>query len=226
MVKDRAARPAGSTGRTQGRHAGLSRDRVLRAAVDLIDAEGLAALSMRRLARSLGVEAMTLYHHVKSKAALEDAVVEHVMTEAFASLDPEGPWQDVLAAYAMALHRGLASHPRTAPLFARRPAMTPRSLEQIEALLRVLTRAGFEAATALTIVRATGASVLGQHLGYDAEPSGTDASGPGRTESADERDGAAEFDLVAQALEVGLAGPEELVRFTVTSLVAGFERLL
>src|SRR6202012_992090 len=52
--------------------AGLSRDKVLEAALRLIDEHGLAALSMRRLASDLGVEAMSLYHHVRNKADLLD----------------------------------------------------------------------------------------------------------------------------------------------------------
>ncbi|HZG92102.1 MAG TPA: TetR family transcriptional regulator, partial [Pseudonocardia sp.] len=59
----------------------LSRDRVLRAAVDLADREGLEALTMRQLAQALGVEAMSLYHHVANKAAILDGAIEVVFDE-------------------------------------------------------------------------------------------------------------------------------------------------
>lgn len=205
------------TARVQGRHAGITRDQVLRVAVALIDTEGLAALSMRRLARELGVEAMTLYHHVKNKAALEDAVVEYVLTEAFAQLAPVGPWQQVVSSYAMALHRGLLAHPGAAVLFAQRPAMTPRNLEQLENLLDALTKAGFSSADALTIVRATAASVLGQHLSLDSDRP--------PLEVVDQSDLAGNV-LTTRALEPGLPGIDAMVDFIVTALVAGYERLL
>ena len=72
----------------------LSRERVMRAAVDVADAEGIAAVSMRRIGQELGVEAMSLYNHVAGKEALLDAMVEQVATElvaAVASLDSPDP---------------------------------------------------------------------------------------------------------------------------------------
>ncbi len=59
----------------------LSRGRVLRAAVDLADRDGLEALTMRRLAQELGVEAMSLYHHVANKDAILDGAIEVVVGE-------------------------------------------------------------------------------------------------------------------------------------------------
>ena len=58
----------------------LSRDDIVTTAVDLADRDGLAKLSMRSLARELGVEAMSLYHHVANKEALLDAMVDRVFT--------------------------------------------------------------------------------------------------------------------------------------------------
>ncbi|HWL50732.1 MAG TPA: TetR family transcriptional regulator, partial [Acidimicrobiia bacterium] len=59
----------------------LTRERVLRAAVDLADREGLEALTMRNLARDLGAEAMSLYYHVANKEAVLDGVVDVIMDE-------------------------------------------------------------------------------------------------------------------------------------------------
>ena len=72
----------------------LSRERVMRAAVDVADAEGISAVSMRRIGQELGVEAMSLYNHVAGKEALLDAMVEQVATElvaAVAALDSPDP---------------------------------------------------------------------------------------------------------------------------------------
>ena len=57
----------------------LTRDRVIEAALRVMDTEGLEAVSMRRVAREVGVEAMSLYHHVEDKEDLLDGICEHVM---------------------------------------------------------------------------------------------------------------------------------------------------
>ncbi|MFC7479378.1 TetR/AcrR family transcriptional regulator [Luedemannella flava] len=67
----------------------LSRERVLAAAVALADAEGVPALTMRRLAKDLGVEAMSLYHHLPGKDALLDGLVESVVGEIVGAVDDE-----------------------------------------------------------------------------------------------------------------------------------------
>jgi len=67
----------------------LSRERVLRAAIELADAEGLEALTMRRLAKALGVEAMSLYNYVKSKDELLDGILEAVAEEVAPAEGPD-----------------------------------------------------------------------------------------------------------------------------------------
>ena len=72
--------------RTRADRAGLSRGQVLDAALDLVDRDGVAALSMRRLGAELGVEAMTVYHYLPNKDALLDGIVERVMAQAETAL--------------------------------------------------------------------------------------------------------------------------------------------
>ncbi|AXE38035.1 TetR/AcrR family transcriptional regulator C-terminal domain-containing protein [Acidipropionibacterium virtanenii] len=204
--------------RIQGRHAGLNRDQILEAAVALIDAEGRRALSMRRLAQELGVEAMTLYHYVRNKGALEDAIVEHVLAESVEEPDGDGSWQEVLADYARALHRGLLAHPGVVPLFATRPALTPRGVRTLEDLLGILTDAGFTPRTALTMVHATAACVLGQHVGRgdeDAEEATASALPAGE-----------DLPLMRAALADGVPGLEERFQIVLTALVSGYEATL
>jgi TetR/AcrR family tetracycline transcriptional repressor len=203
-----------SQARVQGKHAGLSRHRVLRTAVGLVDAEGVAALSMRRLARELDVEAMTLYHHVRNKEALEDAIVEHVLAESIGQPKASGSWQEAITGYALDLHRGLLAHPGVVTLFATRPALTSRNLRELEGLLRVLTAAGFSAGTALMIVHATASSVLGQHLTKQDESSDTPVPG------------GADLPLVSEVLEAGFPGVDARMDFTLNALVTGYESLL
>lgn len=204
-------------GRAQGRHAGLTRDHVLRAALRLVDREGAAALSMRKLARELDVEAMTLYHHVRNKQALEDAIVEQVLVDSLPRVEPSASWQDVLLAYALGLHHGLAAHPGTVPLFATRPGLTTRTSTELEDVLQVLTEAGFTPATGLRIVHAIAGAVIGQHL---AQP----------VERADEGTEAGlldldEMPLVREALAAGTPTLDERLSFTLEALIAGFEKL-
>ena len=210
--------------RAQGKHAGLSRERVVEAAVRLVDGDGVATLSMRRLARELEVEAMTLYHHVPNKQALEDGIVEYVLAEALrgatgpatshpASSAPAS-WQQSMAGYADGLHRALSAHPGTAILFASRPAVTTRNLAELEGLLRVLREAGFAARTALLMVYALAGSVVMQHLGDGAEDSRSVQEELGRG-----------FPVFSEAVAAGPPSTEARLRFTVDSLIAGFETL-
>jgi AcrR family transcriptional regulator len=110
---------------------GLSREQVLDAALDLVDRDGVAALSMRRLGAELGVEAMTLYHYLPNKDALLDGIVERVMAQADTTLT-SGPWDRALTDYARSLRATLLRHPGAALIVATRPAVTPETLRAAE----------------------------------------------------------------------------------------------
>src|SRR5918911_507596 len=96
----------------------LTRPRILRAALKLIDGEGLDALSMRKLGAALGVEAMALYRHVPSKGALLDGVVELLLEQL--ELPPAGceSWSDAWLAVARSYRRLAHSHPGAFRLLA------------------------------------------------------------------------------------------------------------
>jgi AcrR family transcriptional regulator len=111
------------------RTAPLTRDEIFAAALAIIDAEGVEALSMRRLARDLGVEAMSIYHHVRDKQALLGGVVElSVRAEAPAPPKPGAAWQDVVAAVVLGFRRTLIAHPNVLPLMAAHPPTSPESM--------------------------------------------------------------------------------------------------
>jgi AcrR family transcriptional regulator len=139
--------------RTRADRAGLTRELVLDAALALADADGIAALSMRRLGAELGVEAMTLYHYLPNKDALLDGIVERVLAEADTTL-ADGRWERALAGYARSLRAALLRHPGAAPLVATRPAVTPETLRAAERGLALLTGAGFPVGRALDTVNA------------------------------------------------------------------------
>jgi AcrR family transcriptional regulator len=156
------------------RSPGLTRERVLEAAVSLVDREGLDALTMRRLAEVLGVEAMSLYRHVASKSDLLDGVHEMILGELVVP-ELKGPWRSVLRELARAFRRVLEAHPNAVLIFATRPAITPASVELVERVVAVLDRAGF-GRDAVHAFQAGVTFVIGQTLfrlgaSGDAEPS-------------------------------------------------------
>ena len=116
----------------------LTRDEIFAAALAIVDAEGFGALSMRRLSQDLGVEAMSLYHHVRDKQALLGGVVElSLRTQAPPPPRPETPWRDVVVTMVRAFRRTLVAHPNVLPLMAAHPpAPGESSAAHVEVPLR------------------------------------------------------------------------------------------
>jgi AcrR family transcriptional regulator len=128
----------------EDRRTPLSRERVLQAAVALADAEGIDALSMRRLAQELGVEAMSLYYHVANKADLLNAIVEVVVGEI--RLPPaDAEWKAAIRATAVSAHEILVRHPWSASLVLSGSGLSLGRLRYMEAILGSLRRGGFSA---------------------------------------------------------------------------------
>jgi AcrR family transcriptional regulator len=145
----------------------LSRGRVLRVAVGLADAEGLPALTMRRLAQELGVEAMSLYHYVANKEALLDGVLEVVMAEVDAALaDPGGPspaedWQAAMRARILATRAVLLEHPWAPRVIETRTGISPAMIGYYDGLLGVFRAGGFSYDLAHHAMHALGSRALG-----------------------------------------------------------------
>ena len=111
---------------------GLTREAVLAAAVAMADDQGIDALTMRALAHSVGVEAMSLYHHVPNKEALLDGMIDRVFAEV--ALPPaDGDWQ----------RAALRRHPWALPLLESRRTPGPANLAYHEANIACLRAAGF-----------------------------------------------------------------------------------
>ncbi|WP_240645746.1 TetR/AcrR family transcriptional regulator C-terminal domain-containing protein [Georgenia sp. SYP-B2076] len=137
----------------------MSRERVLAAALSLVDAEGVDALTMRRLARELGCNAMALYRYAASRDALLDGVVEIVIADLVIS--PDGPdWEAQLRRTAHEFRSLALAHPHVVPLLVTRPLSTPLglrplgTLRPLEMLLALLVDAGFSPEGALHVYRA------------------------------------------------------------------------
>jgi AcrR family transcriptional regulator len=108
----------------------LTRERVIDAALRVMDAEGLDAVSMRRVAREVGVEAMSLYNHVADKDDLLRGICDRVMG-GFEFPDGEGDWVERCKAGARAWRRLLQAHPDVMRLFAETHGPDPSSLDSL-----------------------------------------------------------------------------------------------
>jgi AcrR family transcriptional regulator len=115
---------------------------VLRAAIGLADRGGIASLSMRRLGDKLGVEAMSLYNHVRNKEDLLDGMVDIVFSEI--ALPPSGvDWRGAMRQRATSLHQVLLRHPWANGLMESRTNPGPANLRHHDAVLGSLREAGF-----------------------------------------------------------------------------------
>ncbi len=132
--------PYGDSGRRPRRRP-LDREQIVRAALGLLDEVGLDELTMRRLAERLGVQAASLYRHVRDKGELLVLLADEISGE-IPFVDLAGTWEEQLAAMAQNARRGLLAHRDGARLLAITPPAGPRRLKQIEQLLWVLRSAG------------------------------------------------------------------------------------
>lgn len=152
----------------------LTRERVLDAAIHLVDQHGLSSLTMRRLGRELDVEAMALYRHVSDRDDLLDGVVDRIVD----SMDddpqvlttPEHGWQDFLERLAHGFRGVALKHPSIFPVLVSRPPQAPwlrppmRSLRWVEIFLDGLIAEGFGDREAVAAYRSFTSFLLGYLL--------------------------------------------------------------
>ena len=153
------------------------------AALTLIEEQGLANLSMRKLGDQLGVEAMSLYRYVAGRDELLDLVVERVIGEMEHDHDvidsPQNGWQDFLQRLAHGVRRAALAHPVAFPLVASRPLEAPwlrpplRSAPWVERFLASMIAEGFSDANAVGAYRAFTSFLLG-HLLLEVASHGAD----------------------------------------------------
>lgn len=143
------------------RRTPLSRQRVLEAALALVDTEGLDALSMRKLGAELGVEAMSVYKHVKGKDALLDGIVEQLWTEVGHAVPKTTDWTEQLRSFARAVRAMMHRHPQATPLLFSRCTLPLPLVETYARLLDGLRDAGFDEAAAARSARSLGAYAMG-----------------------------------------------------------------
>lgn len=142
----------------------LTRERIITAAVELIEQEGVDAVSMRRIAAELGSGVMSLYNHVPSKAVLLDGVAERVMSGIDFVVDPGASWEDQVRGQARAFRQIARAYPRCTMVVVSRPANSEAALRPMEHALTTLRAAGFSADDAVRVMRAFIAYIIGSLL--------------------------------------------------------------
>jgi TetR/AcrR family tetracycline transcriptional repressor len=127
--------------------AALDRERIVDAALRVVDGDGVEALSIRRLAAELGTSPMAVYWHVRDKAELLDLVGEAVL-ETIELPPPEGDWREQLRAMHRAMLTAVLRHPNTADLMIGRARYGRAGIAMFERLLSILLGAGLSPAAA------------------------------------------------------------------------------
>ena len=141
--------------------APLSRLRIARAALAIVDGEGLDALSMRRLGAELGVEGMAVYRHFPNKAAVLAGVVEVLLAALVIPPPSDMPWQTVFRELSRAYRALLLRHPHAIPLLAALPLSDPAAARAAGAVMAQLRAAGFDAPSALKTLATITSYVIG-----------------------------------------------------------------
>jgi AcrR family transcriptional regulator len=150
----------------------LNRERVLRGAIDMADANGIESLSMRSLGRELGVEAMSLYNHVANKEDLLDGIADIVVGEIALPASGED-WQSAMRRRAISAREMLSRHPWAGAVIDSRSTPSPARLRYPEAVLGNLRQAGFSVEMAVHAFFTVDAYIYGFAVQEQNLPSGT-----------------------------------------------------
>jgi AcrR family transcriptional regulator len=167
----------------------LTGERIVQAAVEMIDREGVDGLSMRKLGAALGVEGMALYRHVGSKERVLDGVVETLLAELELPAAGSSSWIDACYAIARSYRRIAHRHRGAFQLLALSPLTTAQRFERAQAPVAILRAAGFSDTAAHRAFQ----TLLGYSDGFLLREL-TDGPGP---LDAEEADAAFEFGLRA-----------------------------
>ena len=202
--------------------APLSRQRIELAALELIEKEGLAAFSIRKLGGALGVEAMSIYHYFPGKAHILDALIDHIIAEMFPFPPAELPWQEKLRRIAHQWRDLLRKRPSLFTFIATHRLNTRMGLRWINETIRTCGEAGLTREQTVRMFRTFGyylnGAVLDETVGY--------ARGPSTVEPVPDEEVARDYP------EVVAAGPffhpsewDRTFDFGVELLIEGYAKL-
>jgi AcrR family transcriptional regulator len=211
-MADRRSRP----------RSGLTRDKILDAAIAFIDEHGLTALSTRRLGAALGVEGMTLYHYIPNKGALLDGMVERLLEQAMV-VPPQAadtPWPEAVRQRAHELRATLLAHPAMLTVLATRPVATPAAFRLLENGLAILRAQGVSLGRAMDVLNAVTMFVIGHTLAEAGQTPGHEGTEP---DPAELQVDAADYPHLAEAMATG-SGLDFMSRFELALdiLINGF----
>jgi TetR/AcrR family transcriptional regulator, tetracycline repressor protein len=148
---DQAAAQAQEQDRTAARRAPwgtISREDIVRAAIEIVRAGGYQEMTIRGLAAELGVAPMSLYRHIRDKDDLLDEVVDRLLAPAWGPSAAEDDWQAWLIEAAAKLRHFLVTQPAALHVYLSHPVASPAAIERMNAMLDVLRRTGADEATA------------------------------------------------------------------------------
>ena len=208
------------------RRATLTRRRVLEAAVELADRHGIESVSMRRLGQELGVEAMSLYTHVRSKEDLLDGMVEVVIGQIRTRRAPGG-WKPTLRNAILAARRVMLRHPWAPPIIETRVLPGPSGLQHFDTVMGILRDAGFSIGMTHHALHLLGSRIFGftQDLFNDSPDMDEAAAAAAAAQRAAYPRGAEM--AVAVSHEGGLGGCDDDVEFgfALDVMLDGLERM-
>jgi AcrR family transcriptional regulator len=143
----------------------LTRQRIVETAAAIVDAEGLAAVTARRLATELGVQGPSLYNHFATMAEILDEVADGVVAQVDVSFFGQDDWRSALKLWAGSYHAVLTAHPNIVPVLAHGPGRRPAALAMADAVYGGLIDAGWPEARATHIGALLRYLVTGSALG-------------------------------------------------------------
>ncbi|WP_344949271.1 TetR/AcrR family transcriptional regulator [Actinomadura miaoliensis] len=154
-ARDRSSPPEPVWARQRGgRRPRLTREAIVAAAIEIADAEGLDAVSIRRVAAALGVRPMSLYTHIERKEDLFDLMFDEVNRELIIEGELPSDWREAITVIARREHEVILRHTWVIDLMARRPRVGPNGLRHGEQNLSALSGLDVDTATAARIVTA------------------------------------------------------------------------
>ncbi|MEV3985301.1 TetR/AcrR family transcriptional regulator C-terminal domain-containing protein [Nonomuraea sp. NPDC049758] len=211
---------------------GRSREEIVRAALELLDQEGMAGLSMRKLGAKLGAGATSLYWYVANKDELLELAYDQVWAEMTVLDAEEVGWRDAASAMAYGMRAVMLRHPWSADLLGRVPALGPHALSASDRMRRIFRAAGFHGLDVDYAVAAVTAFVYGMTLPEIA----WDATAKDSDYDAEEMRGmvakaAADFPDMLESLAMGAYQDPRVLRatafdFGLVSVLDGLERRL
>lgn len=198
--------------------AGLTRDKITVAALELVDEIGIDGFSMRKLGPRLGVGPMAIYRHFRDQEDLFDDVAEHLFDQIDLDTLPwEEPWSRLAQRYCHRLLGILLAHPHAVTIFATRPVRSPAAIATGIRMLEVFTSAGFTPANGLRISRSLRELTIGHALSLAVVRLGSEAR------SLKPEPGDLNYNLLAEAADATKI--DDHFDIALTAMIEGFEKL-